>query len=345
MDEQQLQQLFIQYLQQQSGAQTEEELNQYIQSLGEEGLQQAYAEFMQLLQQQQGGAQQMMDQSQPVGYARNGAKLNYINYLRGKCPEGYEVAYFKRGGNLCKTCQKKQEVMRQGGDVAEPSDAVEAFKCGRKMKKKKAACGTKIDSRKGGGGMNGVPYTRKKQDDYNWTDTKKDSQGKTSTRTVTEDGTLYTGRNGKSGMEGTAVGDSIRNADWRTGNRVNSPALKKKVTKHEGGTGKGGVKPAKSSRNNSGYTSKETIGEEVMAGSPISFYDKPAQTLIGPDGQRYMSRVIAAPGDTVYVEPRFVPQNDPRYQIYRNEFNRLWNNPAKKANGGSLIPFMHRGLR
>lgn len=96
--------------------------------------------------------------------------------------------------------------------------------------------------RKGGGGMNGTPYTRKQSDEYNWVDTKKDSQGRTSTRTVTEDGTWFTGRNGRTGMEGTAVGDSIKNADWRTGNRVNTPApKKKKVTKHEGGTTKGGV--------------------------------------------------------------------------------------------------------
>jgi hypothetical protein len=41
-----------------------------------------------------------------------GAKLNYINQLRGKCPEGYEVEKFMAGG--CVKCQKKSV----GGDVS-----------------------------------------------------------------------------------------------------------------------------------------------------------------------------------------------------------------------------------
>lgn len=240
MDEQQqqLQQAFIQYLAQKLGVQSQEELDQALQNMSPEELQQAYAEFMQLIQQQQGegATQEPYSDQAPVSYAKNGAKIRYIDYLRGKCPEGYEVGYFQKGGHLCKQCIKKQQEIIDES-YAEPQNAIEAFKCGRqirkrkceqgssiemskcgsKTKKPKAADGTKINSRKG---LNGTPYTRKKQDNYNWTDTKKDSQGRTSVRTVTEDGTWYTGRNGRSGMEGTAVGDSIRNADWRTGERV-----------------------------------------------------------------------------------------------------------------------------
>ena len=122
MNEQQLQQAFIQFLAQKTGAKSQEELEKAIQQMGEEGLKQAYAEFMQLLQQQQ------------VQAAKFGAKLNYIKKLRGQCPDGYEVSYYKVGGTLCKKCRKKQ-IMQDGGDL--PQDPIAQFKCGRKLKKKK----------------------------------------------------------------------------------------------------------------------------------------------------------------------------------------------------------------
>ena len=121
MNEQELQQAFIQYLAQKTGAKTQQELEAAIQQLGEEGLKQAYAEFMQLIQQQQ------------VQAAKFGAKINYIKKLRGQCPDGYELQYYKSGGQLCKKCMKKQ-VMQDGGDL--PQDPIDQFKCGRKMKKK-----------------------------------------------------------------------------------------------------------------------------------------------------------------------------------------------------------------
>lgn len=342
MDEQQLQEMFIQYLAQKSGAQNEQELNQYIQSLGEEGLQQAYAEFMQLVQQQQGG-QSMMSQAQPTQMARNGAKLEYINYLRGKCPEGYEIGYFKRGGHLCKTCMKKQQVGMEAGYMDEPADAVEAFKCGRSIKKKKkAACGTKIDSHKRGGGMNGTPYTRTQSDEYNWVDTKKDPQGRTSTRTVTEDGTLYTGRNGKSGMEGTAVGDSIKGDDWKYGERVQN-APKKKVTKHADGTGKGGVK-----QNTKDYPKPESFPSQPQtkfsgAGiitRPLPEFENPQLPVdmtpyrqmeqYNPeaiDWNKYPNGYLTGPAGKLIPPPRVRQAAE------------------KKANGGSFVPFINRGLR
>lgn len=136
MNEQQLQQAFIQFLAQKTGAKTQQELEAAIQQLGEQGLQQAYQEFMQLLQQQQ------------VQAAKFGAKLNYIKELRGQCPEGYEIQYYKSGGHLCKKCMKKQ-VMQEGGDV--PQNPIDQFKCGRKMKKDKKAQGGSIDLEKCGG--------------------------------------------------------------------------------------------------------------------------------------------------------------------------------------------------
>lgn len=138
MNEQELQQAFIQFLAQKTGAKTQQELEAAIQQLGEEGLKQAYAEFMQLIQQQQ------------VQAAKFGAKINYIKKLRGQCPDGYELQYYKSGGQLCKKCIKKQ-VMQEGGDL--PQDPIDQFKCGRKMKKKKCETGGTVDMDKCGAKM------------------------------------------------------------------------------------------------------------------------------------------------------------------------------------------------
>ena len=135
MNEQELQQAFIQFLAQKTGAKTQQELEAAIQQLGEEGLKQAYAEFMQAMQQQQ------------VQAAKFGAKLNHIKKLRGQCPDGFEIQYYKSGGNLCKKCVKKQ-VMQEGGDV--PQNPVDQFKCGRKIKKKKCEIGGIVDMGKCG---------------------------------------------------------------------------------------------------------------------------------------------------------------------------------------------------
>ena len=62
--------------------------------------------------------------------ARKGAKLNYLKSLKGDCPEGEEVVYFQKGGNICKKCEKKkQETLKK------TNDSIEEFKKGRKTKK------------------------------------------------------------------------------------------------------------------------------------------------------------------------------------------------------------------
>lgn len=77
--------------------------------------------------------QTMQNGQQPVS-AKLGAKLNYIKYIKGGCPEGQEVVYFKKGGLICKKCVEKgtTEPKTSGRDV------IKAFKdkCGSKMKKK-----------------------------------------------------------------------------------------------------------------------------------------------------------------------------------------------------------------
>lgn len=138
MNEQQLQQAFLQYLMQKTGAQNEQQLEQVVQQLGEDGLKQAYAQFMQEMQQQQ------------VQAAKFGAKLNYIRKLNGQCPEGMEMYYYKQGGRLCKKCiQAKQNEE----EIEYPSNPIDAFKCGRKMKKKKCEIGGTVDMDKCGAKM------------------------------------------------------------------------------------------------------------------------------------------------------------------------------------------------
>ena len=129
------QKAFVAYLIQVSGAQSEQELNDFIQSLGEEGLKQQYQQFIQTMQ---NGTQS----------AKNGAKLNYIKSLRGVCPDGYELGYFKEGGQICAKCVEKREKM--GGIPIKPiqgekgTKVVQDFKKDLKNKKDKIT----IDSKK-----------------------------------------------------------------------------------------------------------------------------------------------------------------------------------------------------
>ena len=147
MNEQELQQAFIQYLAQKTGAKTQQELEAAIQQMGQEGLQREYQEFIQMIQQQQ------------VQRAQRGAKLNYLKQLRGECPEGYEMQYYKVGGKVCKKCMKKK--CQEGGNV--PSDPIDSFKCGRKTKKCEqggifAKCGKKMKKKEEGGSF--VPFDK-----------------------------------------------------------------------------------------------------------------------------------------------------------------------------------------
>lgn len=61
-----------------------------------------------------------------ISMAKLGAKLSYVQTLRGECPEGYEVEKYMAGG--CVKCKKK----------AEGSKVVDVFKdkCGGKAKKR-----------------------------------------------------------------------------------------------------------------------------------------------------------------------------------------------------------------
>ena len=120
-NQEELQKAFMAYLIQDAAAQgiqlqSEQDLQSYAEQLGEEGLKAKYQEFIQKMQ---GGVM-----------ARLGAKLQYYKKLKGVCPDGYEMTYFKVGGKLCKSCQKKQ--MEKGGKTQKKLNAVQKFKQERK---------------------------------------------------------------------------------------------------------------------------------------------------------------------------------------------------------------------
>lgn len=143
MEKQELQKLFTAFLIQQSGAKTEQELTDFIQTLGEDGVKSMYRKFIQSMQT---GTQS----------AKNGAKLNYIKSLRGKCPEGYELGFFKEGGKVCAKCIAKQE--KQGAIQFRPMQGekgtkmVQDFKKDLKNKKDKINISKKKTEKKELGG-------------------------------------------------------------------------------------------------------------------------------------------------------------------------------------------------
>lgn len=102
MDEQ-VQQQVVQLVQ--AAMQGDQEAAQYIQQVmqaAQQGDQEA-AEIAQIIQ----AVAQQMQQAKQVKAAKFGATLNYIRSLRGMCPVGYEMQYFKSGGKVCKKCIKK----------------------------------------------------------------------------------------------------------------------------------------------------------------------------------------------------------------------------------------------
>lgn len=82
------------------GDQQAQQTIQQIQSAAENGDQKA-VQIMQVIQQVM---QQM--QGEQAQAAKFGAKLAYIKQLKGECPEGSHLEYFKAGGQICKRCAK-----------------------------------------------------------------------------------------------------------------------------------------------------------------------------------------------------------------------------------------------
>ena len=118
----------------QAAMQGDQQANQTIQKImqaAQQGDQQA-AQVAQLLK-------NIVQQMQGSRKARLGAKLNYFKQTC-ECPEGQEVVYFKKGGELCKVCTGKK--MQDGGK----SDPIKEFKK-RRNKKELCKCGAKVATR------------------------------------------------------------------------------------------------------------------------------------------------------------------------------------------------------
>ena len=123
MNEQELQKAFVAFLIQDAEAQgltiqSEEDMKNYIQQLGEEGYAAKQQEFMQKMQ--------------GTPSKKLGGHLAYLNKLKGNCPDGEEMIYMKEGGRVCPKCVKKAK----GGDKAKKidpkKDAISDFKEKRK---------------------------------------------------------------------------------------------------------------------------------------------------------------------------------------------------------------------
>ena len=103
---------FVKALAEVSNAKDMKQLEQIITKLGESKLTNLYKQF----KSDKKGLKKLYDSyMNNIQFAQLGAKLDYINRLNGKCPEGYEIESFSKGG--CVKCKKAQK-----------SDVIERFK-------------------------------------------------------------------------------------------------------------------------------------------------------------------------------------------------------------------------
>ncbi len=116
MDDKKLQQKFLQFLAQKSGAKTQKDLEKYVQGLGEDGLKKAYDEFSKSIQE---------EEATKARKAAHGIKLNYIRNLKNQCADDEELVYFKKGGSLDCGCRKK---MQNGGETPKKENIISKFK-------------------------------------------------------------------------------------------------------------------------------------------------------------------------------------------------------------------------
>lgn len=133
---------FAQYLVKLSGAKNKQELEQFVQKLGKEGIIEEYKKFV---------------KSRPQ-IARRGAKLDFLSHLVNlRCKEGEELKYFKVGGKFCKKCVQKERMEREGALPYRPIEAKGGTKVVRDFKEQMLAnkCGgkTKKPKKKENGGL------------------------------------------------------------------------------------------------------------------------------------------------------------------------------------------------
>ena len=116
------------------------------------GDQQANSQIEQIMQAAQQGNQEAIQIAQIIQKviqtmkqqkgikAALGAKLDYINKLKGNCPEGEELVYMKQGGRVCPVCQKKAEKAQKGTELEKKrQNTVKQWKADRAKAKDEAA--------------------------------------------------------------------------------------------------------------------------------------------------------------------------------------------------------------
>lgn len=145
------QKAFVVYAAEVLDASTGEDLDKKLQSISQDELTQLISTF-----------EEVYNKGQEPISAKLGAKLDYINKLNGKCPDGYELQTFMHGGVMHKGCRKclnkpipkdkkgsviaeikndiakkkkggKAKMMQDGGQYSEPKHAamLKAYKEGK----------------------------------------------------------------------------------------------------------------------------------------------------------------------------------------------------------------------
>lgn len=122
MNQKQMEEAFVQFLIQDAQAHgidpnDQQAIQQYIQSLGKEGLAAKQQEFMQ--------------RWQGTPSRKLGGHLAYLSKLKGNCPDGEEMVYMKEGGRVCPKCVKKAEKAKPGTKLEK--NAISDFKEKRKI--------------------------------------------------------------------------------------------------------------------------------------------------------------------------------------------------------------------
>ena len=142
-------------------------------SIGQEGFEQAIRSIQQMAKEGDGSAMQALQTLQELMQgsqkAKLGAKLNYIQKLKGICPEGEELVYMKEGGRVCPVCQKKAEKAQGGKKLEEKKkNAVSDFKEKRKAVNPNDTVNTKFGPRDLNGKTKYPKYDAKKENyDFN----------------------------------------------------------------------------------------------------------------------------------------------------------------------------------
>lgn len=205
-----------------------EQLSAVIQGLGEDGMRVMYQYYTQLKNAGETDFTplrevytQLMENNQNL-YAKLGAKLNYINSLRGKCPEGYTIESYKAGG--CVKCKRKYYL--------EDGNVITQFNKDKKVRL--AQNGKKVNSSKNQVALKKEVIDRFDPITESYISTRKWSDGTTSSRYGTEGSVAYKGRRGEVGITNVPnrrqneIADSLDRVDWRPRQKTNKVIKNKK---------------------------------------------------------------------------------------------------------------------